>query len=303
MQEETMDRVKRSGRLLLGAAAVLACVLAAGPAEALDSPPGGAQACTPTIPADTFISTRGGQGWQRVADYMKAAGANFDLGVMDTQPVKLCNTSGDPSCLPKVLQIRSEHLAMCLDAAAFNGQLRIVGMVVGQGPGSLPAYGFGPANISGGGSNRDSVYLFVRNDSVFALFRTTGDVTAFAPQPGLVTPGWAFFFHAPDTPPAGTWALWRADTTLASYSGAYSPVRALRRGGPAAPDAGGEAAAGAVQTTLSYGWMACAAGCCQFHGTGDGGDQEHGPRGPRGHHPSPNPNPNPNPHPNPARRR
>jgi len=285
-----MDRVKRSRGVPAILAAALACTLAIGRADARTPDP---QTCLQTAPVDTarYFNTRGGQPWQGVADYMAAAGASFDLGVMDTQPVKLCNKA-DPSCLPKVLQVRSEQRTMCLDSAAFAGRLRIVGMVVGAGPGSLPAFGFGPGNISGGGSGRDSVYLFVRDRTVYALYRTTGNLTAFAPQPGL-NPGWAFFFHAPDTPPAGVWALWRTGDSTTT-------VTALRahRGGPAAPDEVEEA-----QTTLSYAWMACAAGCCQFHGTGDGNpfpEDDHG-RGHHGNPPPPNPNPNPNPHP--ARRR
>jgi hypothetical protein len=267
-----MDRVKRGRGVPAALAAVLACALAVGRAEARTPDP---QTCLQTAPVDTsrYFGTGGGQPWQGVADYMAAAGANFDLGVMDTQPVKLCN-GADSSCLPKVLQIRSEQRTMCLDSAAFAGRLRIVGMVVGAGPGSLPAYGFGPDNISGGASNRDSVYLFVRDNTVYALYRTTGNLTAFAPQPGF-NPGWSFFFHAPDTPQPGVWALWR-------------------------PDTGSTGSASAE--TLAFGWMACAAGCCQFHGTGDGPFPEDHPG--RGHHrnpPPPNPNPNPNPHP--ARRR
>jgi hypothetical protein len=288
-----MDRVKRSRGVpaaLAALAAVLACALAVGRADARTPDP---QTCLQTAPVDTarYFNTRGGQPWQGVADYMAAAGANFNLGVMDTQPVKLCAKSGDPSCLPKVLQIRSEQRTMCLDSAAFAGRLRIVGMVVGAGPGSLPAYGFGLDNISGGGSDRDSVYLFVRDSTVYALYRTTGNLTAFAPQPGL-TPGWSFIFHTPDTPPTGVWALWRPNT---SSTASMTAMRA-HRGGPAAPGEVEEA-----QTTLSYAWMACAAGCCQFHGTGDGNPFPDVNHGHHGNPPPPNPNPNPNPHP--ARRR
>jgi hypothetical protein len=288
-----MERVKRSRGVPAALAAALACTLAIGRADARTPDP---QTCVQTAPVDTarYFNTRGGQPWQGVADYMAAAGANFNLGVMDTQPVKLCN-GADVSCLPKVLQVRSEQRTMCLDSAAFAGRLRIVGMVVGAGPGSLPAYGFGADNVSGGGSDRDSVYLFVRGQTVYALYRTTGNLTAFAPQPGI-TPGWSFFFHAPDTPPPGTWGLWKTKTLITGVLAQASP--GAHPGGPAAPDGAGE------QTTLSYAWMACAAGCCQFHGTGDGNPfPEDGPG--HGHHGNPGnpPPPNPNPNPHPARRR
>jgi hypothetical protein len=67
----------------------------------------------------------------------------------------------------------------------------------------------------------------------------------------------------------------------------------VHKDGPAAPDDAEE------QTTLSYGWMACAAGCCQFHGTGDGNPEPEDDYGHHGGHGNPPPNPNPHP----ARRR
>ena len=277
-----MRGTMRGRRVLLTTAAALACVLATAAAGARPDAP---QACPPPPAVDTaaYFNTQGGQEWWHVTRFLADSAVSFGLGVSDTRPVRLCDDPNESCEKTVVLQVRSEERTICVTKESLQGTLRILGVVTARGAGYLERFGLGEDNYD------HVVYLLVRNDSVFALYQNLDGKTAFAPQPALGQPGWWFRFdsHADSTRrwPA---ALWR-DTTV---------KHSARRAGGASH--GGAAAAGGFralpQQTLQYAWMACAAGCCQLHGTSEGGQPEP--------HPNPHPRPGaPSPRPHPAGRR
>jgi hypothetical protein len=297
------------GRMLLSAAVALAaCTLApanaASAGGATPDPAPAPQVCPPPPAVDTtkYFNTQGGQPWDQVEKFIADSSVSFEVGVSDVRRVRLCDGAA-PSCQPLLLQLRSEEGTTCLTQESLQGQLRMVGTVQARGAGYRPAFGLGPDNYD------HLVYLLLRDSTVYALYQNLDGRTAFA-RPDTVGNRWYYAFH----PEVGVaefehpGALWKQRTkqfnlrTAVTAEYATETLRA-RRGGPAEPvefgampRADGEAA----QTFFDYGWMACAAGCCQFHGSPPGGpplddDEEHHGHGNHGHGHGGRERPNPRP--------
>ena len=250
-------------------------VLAAAAAPAA----GAAQNCTPppAVP-DSYFTVRDGQPWGAVERFRLDFGVWFPDSASEQKAVVPCRNCG-------VAELRAwtTQRSNCLtQETAAQDSLRFVGLVTwkaGTQPGSL---GFGPNNED------QRVFLLVKGNQGLALYQNTSHRTQwvhFVPD----RQGWRFVFH-PDTDHPRPEARWRPDTTTA--------MRAVRRAvaaafaeGPAAQGVGQDE--GVLQLDREYVWIACAAGCCQFHGTSDGGgQQEHPP-----HNPGPPPPPPGPPHP------
>jgi len=225
--------------------------------------------------------------WTTMQAFMNDNGIRF-VATSPPQEVSPCKTTGGGSCVPMLGQVLSEQRAFCLTKEmAGDGQVRFAGAALRISGGSasqLVHLGFGGQNAS------DSVYLLVQGDQSIAMFRGVNRKVVVIRQNVARDSGWLFVFHPETGSFPGPEAQWRPDTT---HLGMARPrVRPpVHGGGPTdllPADEGGDAQGG-----TSFAWMACAAGCCQFHGlpagSGDPGDGENGP--PRGHQPNPNPGP------------
>ncbi|HEX6749857.1 MAG TPA: hypothetical protein VF092_21370 [Longimicrobium sp.] len=262
-----------SHRLRRGLALVAA---AAAPAAAAAQVP-----CTPppAVPPSYFTAANG-QPWSQVTRFLIDYGVMFPVG--DARPVVPCRGQG---CGPADMTIWAAKGVNCLTKAmAEQDSLRILGLVTWSTGAKPASIGFGTRNAN------QQVYLMVKGDTGIALFQTPGGRTRVIYE--SVTAGWQFTYEEhPDStvrPPAAQWR----QTFLATG--------AMRPGGAAA-SGGGPGVVWDVerllQTGLSYAWMACASGCCQFQGTGDGGPVGNPP--PPGQIPGPPHGPPPGPPPGP----
>ncbi|HSU12495.1 hypothetical protein [Longimicrobium sp.] len=238
------------------------------------SPP---SAQPPAVPDTAFKVTGPAQDWSHVAEFVKANAIAFPDAAGQDSTVVPCS-----GCAAQRLRIRTESRTQCLTAAmAAASQLRFVGAVVRYAGDVVPAQnkhlGFRDDNAT------DTVYLLVQANEGYAMFRNRSGKIQFLPYQQQ-RQGWDFAFNA-DGMSGASQARWRPETNFSASAGMRTErFAALERGGPAPP----ADEADAMQTGVVFGWMACAAGCCQFHGSGDGGMGEgHG-----GHNPG-NPPPGP----------
>ncbi len=232
----------------------------------------------PVVPAALL---KPGTPWASLAQFMAAQKITFDVSASDSAIVIPCTVKGGGLCVPMAARVLSEQRTFCLTSAmAGDGQARFAGVVVRDSGGStsqLAHLGFGTANAT------DSVYLLVQSNQSIALFHGRGNVVRIINQNVSLDSGWAFVFHPEPGPFPAPEARWRPTDPMAMARPYARPP--VHGGGPTdllAADEGG----GAVQDNTSYAWMACAAGCCQFHGLpagsglpGDGDDMDEG-----GHH-------------------
>jgi hypothetical protein len=196
--------------------------------------------------------------WETMASFIDA-NVKF-AATSGPQLVIPCNRTGGGKCAPMVAQVTTEQQAYCLSQdLAGNGKAYFMGVVVrDSGNSSTQTHlGFNPPNAT------DSVYLLVQSGRSIALFHGVNGKVMTIPQNVLRSAGWAFYFHPEPGPSPGPQAQWRPSNGLTSMSRPHArpPVHG---GGPTdllAADEGD-----AVQDGTSYAWMACAAGCCQFHG-------------------------------------
>ncbi|HEX8244561.1 MAG TPA: hypothetical protein VF541_13740, partial [Longimicrobium sp.] len=234
----------RVSRRLRRAATVLAA--AAAPAA------GAAQNCTPppAVPA-SYFTVQNGQDWSAVNRFLIDFDVRFPPSASEQDTVVPC-----PRCGLADLRAWTTQRSNCLtEAAAAQDSLRFVGLVTWSGgsqPGSL---GFGPNNLD------QRVFLLVKGNQGLALYQNQSYRTQFVHFVAH-RQGWGFIFH-PDSVHPQPEARWRPDTMLAMHQ-VRQAVAFEGRGGPAAPEWDGDAV---LQTGMSYVWIACAAGCCQFHGT------------------------------------
>lgn len=273
--------MQRGGRAALRTVAL--CWAAGLPALAAAQP-----GCSPIVVPEGLLSPS--TDWTTMAAFMSDSGIRF-VATSAPQEVSPCRTKGGGSCFPIVGQVLSEQRTFCLSKGmAGDGLVRFAGAVVrisGGSPSQLAHLGFGHLNAS------DSVYLLVQLDQSIAMFRGINKKVVVIRQNVGQDSGWAFVFHPETGSFPGPEARWRPDTTQLGMARprARPPVHG---GGPTdlLPDDGGDA----VQAGTSFAWMACAAGCCQFHGlpagSGEPGDGEGG----QVRHPHPRPRPRMNVH-------
>jgi hypothetical protein len=235
---------------------------------------------TPFAPGGSPVS------WDSVAAFVGRAGIRF----MDpqTDSVMPCRGSG---CRTELMTLATEAHTNCLTSAMMrSGEMYFAGVVV-QPAGSVAngLVGFNSSNVT------DTVYLMVRDSQAVAMYRTTRNRALFLPHVPSNS-GWQFYFSGDGMygQPAAQWKKTGFGGTM-DESAARAQMRVRKEGGPAEMAfADGE---DALQTEYTYGWMQCAGGCCQFMGTGDGGQQGHGQHPGVGNPPPPNPGP-----PHPSRR-
>ena len=177
--------------------------------------------------------------WQTLLNSMNADGVTFPdtAGNSDTTSVKLCKT-----CVASRVVIRSGNRTPCLSAGDLNGSPpRITGMFIVLDP--IPAQPGWKAFVPG-----DSIFLFANAASgpAMLVFRE-GTQGKMAPSNA-----WTFWF-CPDNADNGTTARsqWRPRGT---------PPGTPPRTTPAPGDQDGGGGGGGT-----YGWLACASGCCQFY--------------------------------------
>ncbi|HEX2078341.1 MAG TPA: hypothetical protein VHG08_11550 [Longimicrobium sp.] len=231
----------RLGRRLLLALALAAC--GGGDQASSGAPKAGDAALAAAAPGDTAcpqppaIDTTIFKGpYRGLTQWFRSNNVSFK----DTSPdstvalVRLCN-----NCAAVKLTILSEARTYCTRRDSLAGKTRIAGVYVVDS-GSVAPAGWGRTFNPG-----DSIFLFARNDSgpaklVYPVVRTpTDSVVGAAPDTA-----WAFRYcndGHPGRAPQGKWRKYR----------------------PRNPAAGQTAATAGDERT--YGWMACASGCCQFY--------------------------------------
>ncbi|HYH81394.1 MAG TPA: hypothetical protein VEX86_16440 [Longimicrobium sp.] len=233
----------------------------------------------PVVPAGLLSP---GTDWTQMAAFFSQQNIRF-VHTTAAQTVIPCRRKGGGYCAPMVGQVLSEQRTFCLSRAmAGDGQLRFSGAVVrvsGDDP-SQVHLGFGGQNAT------DSVYLLVRANQSITMFRGKNDKVMVIRQNVPQDSGWLFAFHD-DSVFTSPQAEWRGEGSRTSMlrPRARPPVRG---GGPT--DLFGADEGEAAQGGTSFAWMACASGCCQFHGLPAGGgdddddDVDH-PQGPPKHRP------------------
>lgn len=203
--------------------------------------------CAP-LPAVTQFTTSGNnQPWSAVAAYVSASGLQFDAATSDSAAVTLCTGTAD-QCGPFNLTLVSAVGTQCLTQTALRGDsLRLLAVMVGDdlSAGAAARFGFGPQNPA------DSVYLMVQGGQAYSMYRTPQNRIRFVSG----TP-WSFGFYS-DTTSATPVARWRDEDD--------NP-----HPGRDTLDDDDDVEPGDEEKT-SFAWMACAGGCCQFHGTAPGG--------------------------------
>lgn len=256
-----------------GRAALLAATAPA--ALAAQAPP-----CTPPPPVpDSVISVRGRPApWGEVAAFVAAN--NIVFGAGQTSQVTPCHAPGCGSATMTVLT-DTVHTNCLSQGMAGSGARYFLGAIVQPGTKGVNApLGFRQSNVS------DTVYVMVQGNTAMGVFHdTSGAAHTVMFNPGHS--GWRFHFN-PDGMSGGPAGRWK-DSVVAAR------MRVRKEGGPADPAPGGDE----LQTSYTYAWMQCIAGCCQLIGAGDGPpdteDHEHeghgGHNGPGGPPPGPPPPP------------
>ncbi|HEX5871005.1 MAG TPA: hypothetical protein VFY65_11335 [Longimicrobium sp.] len=232
----------RFGRRLLLALALCACGGEGGGAEkdvAADTPRAVALASqqaqddtTCTTPAPVASAALLGGPWQVLADDMKRQGAQFPVNGKnaDTFPVPLCK-----GCSPVRLVIEANvSTSTCVtprvlaDAAAKQSQVFLGAFVFAEAyPGDTAGW---PAFKAG-----DTLALFANDTSSVAtiVYRNASGAATRGPAT------WQFYYCQDNHPRTNARANW---------------IARPRPNGHDDDDGGG-----------TYGWMACASGCCQFY--------------------------------------
>ncbi|HEU4561197.1 MAG TPA: hypothetical protein VFS20_25315 [Longimicrobium sp.] len=252
--------------------ALALCCTAALPLQAL------AQAtCTPP-PAVPANLVQPGTAFTQLRAWMTQNGIAFVGG--DSSTIIPCSKRKyqEQGCRPMTAAVMAEQHSNCFTAAmAGDGNLYILGLVRRYS-------GWRPANLGLGMSNpSDTVYLMVKSGQSLAVYHDARGMVRNAPEAAM---GWRFRWHN-DSSFVQPSAQWRPDQS--ESQGLVAMYEPHVRGGPSAflPDDGD----GFQQGIPEYAWITCAAGCCQFHGSGTGGG------GGGGGDPRPNPDPRPRPFP------
>jgi hypothetical protein len=205
-----------------------------------------ADTCTTPPPAFS-VALLNGRPWSELIDSLNAAGVQFPdtTGNDSILAVKLCKS---PGCTPVRMAIRSSSFTPCLKPGDLTGSRpRIMGEYVLQEPFNPPA-----------GSGWHPI---PQDSSVFVFVHASG------------APATMVYAHNGQTRmgPAGGWQFWYCqDGDSAAHKipqAQWRPRGTPPSGstGPANPPKGGAGQVEEEEDTGSYGWMACASGCCQFY--------------------------------------
>lgn len=199
---------------------------------------GGPDSCAPPPVAPDAV-LRGS--WSGLLTWMSNEGVTFPNTPenVSRDSVPLCvNGNG---CAPIEVQLQSTAQTYCLTGAQAS-QRRIMGMMVlvDSFPGQQPL----PPIPAG-----DSIFLFARGNPgaqspATLVYRQGNNVAQF---PGSA--GWNFVFCNDGMVNPGPAARWRTDVDS----------QAARTAGAQGDPSGGGPGGG------TYGWLACANGCCQFY--------------------------------------
>ncbi|HEX2203375.1 MAG TPA: hypothetical protein VHG91_08755, partial [Longimicrobium sp.] len=182
--------------------------------------------------------------WSTVQAYL--GGVSFAEDSADTGNVKVCE-----ECNAFRARVVSEKRSYCLKESDLQGSLRLVGMMVALEPpvGKQPS-GFGPQNKG------DALYLFARGTQAYVMYQARSLPNQPAGDTSVVVPAWSFHFcadggHGNRSKAAARWI----PDTVTEITGDAAQVKG--KDDDVVGGGGGQ---------LSYGWMACANGCCQFYG-------------------------------------
>ncbi|HEX2203376.1 MAG TPA: hypothetical protein VHG91_08760 [Longimicrobium sp.] len=227
-----MRIVIRPARLL---AALLGCALAAcaaprrteGPAAAPEAALRSAAPQSCAVLPPAFSDTILGP-WPAFEKWV-AARASFAEGSTATALVPLCR-----DCVAVTTEIVSETRTPCATRENLTGNHRLLGMLRVKDGGA-----WNRENPSAG----DSLYLFADDAGSTIVVYRNGALTATLPRDD-----WHFYYcqHGEHTVPRAEWR--------------DREVAGIRRSAADFDDDDGSGG------QLSYGWMACANGCCQFYG-------------------------------------
>ena len=191
--------------------------------------------CTPPPTVDTAIFSRT---WAELTNHLKERGARFPLTPLNsaTRTVRLCD-----SCAVATLTIHADEATHCTTPEQMNGETRVMAIFVlaSDFPGDRQ-HGWGPI------AKGDSIFAFASDTFGAATLAYRDSVGRVARAPD---PYWAFYYCKDDHIPAGdTLAQWR-------HRGPAPGIQRER----------GKGKGDEVEDDGSYGWMACASGCCQFY--------------------------------------
>lgn len=211
--------------------------------------------CTPPPPAP--FNTSGPVEWSQVAAYVGQV--TFDREFTSTQTVRLCK--GDTAqCGPLTLDIQSVAGTQCLQQDQLR-ELRMLGLAtkVDTSRGTATRLGFGQPNAT------DSVYLLVQDKVVWALFRNQTGQGQWVPKGH-----WAYLFSADGQTLDHPQAEWLQQGARPNHAAGARDEQEGKKGQNDEGEKDEEIEPGPEEEAVSYAWMACAGGCCQFHGTGPG---------------------------------
>jgi len=235
-------------------AAGLPAIAAAQAACATDPPP--------VVPA-SMLTPR--TPWSTLATWMANHQVQFTASSGSQLVIPCKNRRTGANCASMQASLISESRTFCLDSTmAQDNSYRFAGVIVTAS--ESPDL----AHLGVGGSNQtDSVYLLVHGGQTVAIFRNAGGQVQSIRTNMQKDSGWKFVFH-PDTAHHAPQAQWRPDSTQLTRNRprARPPVHG---GGPTdlLPAADDDDAL--QEDDTSFAWMACASGCCQFHGLPLGG--------------------------------
>lgn len=196
-----------------------------------------APSCTspPTVDTTYFHRT-----WAELGSYLRERGATFPLTQLNssTRVVRLCD-----SCEVANLTIHADTATRCTMPEHLAGETRVMGIfVLASDFKGDPEHGWGPI------ARGDSIYAFASDTFGTATLAYRGSDGRVARAPDGQ---WAFYYCKDDHIPAGdTLAQWRNRRPLTTAR--------LERDK-------GKAKGREEEDDGSYGWMACASGCCQFY--------------------------------------
>ncbi|HEX8830490.1 MAG TPA: hypothetical protein VF705_04950, partial [Longimicrobium sp.] len=218
------------------------------------------QPCKPLgIPAALLSPTTK---WSDIAPYLPDAAFTPQA---DRRVVSPCTKKGTTMpCDSMQATTRAQTQANCVTAAQIGSTdtAYVLGKV------KLEA-GHGYSNLGLGQSNADStIYFLVSNGHGITIFHHTHGTVGIRSNQGNGV-GWRFALGQ-DSHSDTAAALWLLSSQNRHRTAMrFQPAGAVR-GGPAGLLA--DDAEMAQMSDPAIGWMTCAPGCCQFHGTPSGGD-------------------------------
>jgi hypothetical protein len=261
MYESPRKRTGRAGGLLLLVLALAACGGDAGEGDGGAGPPSPpadasvrraadlpADTCAPSPRVDPALLANGAS-WSALEQWSGSAGVAFDTAPTDSSSasVKLCDT-----CTAVTLQIVSEHRTYCNGRQSLVDSTRIVGVWRVQS-GTVAPPGWGKTFAAG-----DSILVFARDTLAPAIlvYRTPQGTVQRAPDTA-----WTFRFCADGETHGRAQSRWRKHPR---------PPRVDPQPEKGRDEVDDDEGPG------TYGWMACANGCCQFYipPTGGNGNSE-----------------------------